>query len=93
MQESLGSQEIEHRFGFHKATIEGENATLPKHRDTRLKFREFAEFLDETLPPGRAKSVAFTELENASMWAHKAIAETAPVIAETAPVITETPEV
>jgi hypothetical protein len=78
----LGAEEIEHRFGFHKATIEGDNATLPKHRDTRLKFREFAEWLDEVLPDGRAKSVAFTELENASMWAHKSIAETAPVIEE-----------
>lgn len=80
---NLGAAEIEHRFGFHKATIEGDNATLPKHRDTRLLFREFAERLDEMLPPGRAKSVAFTDLENASMWAHKAIAETAPVVTET----------
>lgn len=81
-QSNLGAEEIEHRFGFHKATIEGENATLPKHRDVRLKFREFAEFLDELLPAGRAKMVAFTELENASMWAHKAIAEDAPLIVE-----------
>lgn len=79
---ALGPAEIEHRFGFHKATIEGDNATLPKHRDTRLRFREFAEFLDGVLPDGRAKSVAFTELENASMWAHKAIAETAPLVTE-----------
>ena len=81
---ALGPAEIEHRFGFHKATIEGDNATLPKHRNTRLRFREFAEFLDGVLPDGRAKSVAFTELENASMWAHKAIAETAPLVTETA---------
>lgn len=79
---SLGPNEIEHRFGFHKATIEGANATLPKHRDVRVRFREFAEFLDETLPAGRAKSVMFTELENASMWAHKSIAEHAPVVRE-----------
>lgn len=79
---SLGAAEIEHRFGFHKATIEGDNATLPMHRDTRLAFRSFAEFLDEMLPDGRAKSVMFTELENASMWAHKSIAELAPVITE-----------
>lgn len=79
---ALGVDEIENRFGFHKATIEGDNASLPKHRDTRLKFREFAEFLDTVLPDGRAKSVAFTELENASMWAHKAIAETAPLVTE-----------
>lgn len=78
----LGKDEIEHRFGFHKATIEGENATLPLHRDTRLQFREFAEWLDVVLPEGRAKSVMFTELENASMWAHKAIAEKAPVVQE-----------
>ena len=78
----IGKDEIEHRFGFHKATVEGENATLPKHRDTRLRFREFAAFLDEVLPEGRAKAVAFTELENASMWAHKAVAETAPVVNE-----------
>lgn len=79
---SYSSEEIEHRFGFHKATLEGPEATLPKHRDTRLKFREFAEWLDSILPDGRAKSVAFTELENASMWCHKAIAETAPVVTE-----------
>lgn len=79
---SLGSEEIEHRFGFHKATIEGENATLPMHRDVRLAFRDFAEHLDTILVPGRAKSFAFTHLEDASMWAHKAIAETAPVVAE-----------
>jgi hypothetical protein len=81
-QQTLGPVEIEHRFGFHKATLEGANATLPRHRDTRLLFREFAEKLDEILPAGRAKSVAFTELENASMWAHKSIAELAPAIEE-----------
>lgn len=76
---TFGPDEIEHRFGFHKGTIEGPNASAPRHRDLRLKFREFAEMLDDVLPPGRAKSVAFTELENASMWSHKAIAETAPL--------------
>lgn len=79
---SVGPEEIENRFGFHKATIEGDNATLPKHRDLRVAFKQFAEYLDQELPPGRAKSVAFTELENASMWSHKAIAELAPTISE-----------
>ena len=79
---SLGPEEIEHRFGFHKATVEGDNATLPQHVKTRLLFRRFAEELDEILPPGRAKSVSFTELEAASMWAHKAIAEQAPTVSE-----------
>lgn len=79
---NIGMEEIQHRFGFHKGTIEGPNATAPKHHGLRLQFMEFASFLDEVLPEGRAKSVAFTELENASMWAHKAIAETAPVVNE-----------
>lgn len=79
---ALGKDEIEHRFGFHKATIEGVNATLPKHRDARLKFREFAEFLDELLPDGEAKKVAFIELQTVSMWCHKSIAELAPALEE-----------
>lgn len=79
---ALGKEEIENRFGFHKATLEGPEATLPRHRDVRLKFREFAEFLDIMVTDSRAKSVMFTELENASMWAHKAIAENAPLVGE-----------
>lgn len=79
---SVGKEEIENRFGFHKATIEGPNATAPNHIGVRLLFRQLAEGLDVILPAGRAKSVAFTELETASMWAHKAIAEQAPVVGE-----------
>jgi hypothetical protein len=79
---SIGTQEIRNRLGFHKATIEGENATLPAHREVRLRLIEVGIWLDELLPPGRAKDVAFTELETANMWAHKAIAETAPVVNE-----------
>lgn len=75
---NLSPAEIENRFGYHKAT----DSTLPKHRDSRILFREFAEALDKILPVGRARSVAFTELESASMWAHKAIAEQAPLIRE-----------
>jgi len=78
----LGPDEIEHRFGFHKATVEGENATLPKHRETRLKFREFAEWLDVTLADSREKSLVFTALQEASMWSHCAIAMDAPLVTE-----------
>jgi len=87
MQENttLGSEEISHRFGFHKATIEGENATLPQHARLRLRFCLFAEFLDDALPAGRAKMVAFTQLEDASMWAHKAVAEQSPLITDVDP--------
>jgi hypothetical protein len=78
----LGEAEIQNRFGFHKGTIEGDNASAPKHRNLRIEFMEFANFLDRVLPEGRARSVAFTELETASMWAHKSIAETVPVVEE-----------
>lgn len=79
---SIGSEQIEHRFGFHKATLEGDNATLPKHRDTRLAFRAFAEQLDALLPDSREKSLAFTHLQEASMWTHCAIAMNAPLVTE-----------
>jgi hypothetical protein len=38
------------------------------------KFIDLARYLDKTLPDGRQKSIAFTELENASMRAHKSLA-------------------
>lgn len=78
----IGHEEIEHRFGFHRATVEGDNATLPRHRDLRLAYKEFANILDEGLPDGREKALAFTALQEASMWSHCAIAMDAPTIVE-----------
>lgn len=78
----IGSNEIEHRFGFHKATVEGDNATLPRHRDTRVAFKTFAELLDSRLPDSREKSLVFTALQEASMWSHCAIAMDAPLVTE-----------
>lgn len=85
----IGKDEIENRFGFHKATIEGDNATLPKHREVRLLFREFANRLDVLLPDeqsGRGsrttKEIAFEHLEDASMWSHKAVSEGSPIVSE-----------
>lgn len=74
----LGLEEIKNRFGFHKGT----DVTMPKHQIVRESFKELSTILDETLPDGRAKSVAFTKLEEASMWANKAVAELAPVVTE-----------
>lgn len=78
----LGNDEIENRFGFHKGTIEGPNATAPRHAALRKKYREFAELLDETLVDGREKSLAFTVLQEASMWSHFCIASGAPLVDE-----------
>lgn len=79
---ALGKEEINNRFGFHKGTIEGPNATAPRHAELRKKFRAFAEMLDETLPDGRVKDEVFTHLQNASMWSHFGVAENAPLIEE-----------
>lgn len=79
---AVGNDEIENRFGFHKAAIETVDATKPKHADIRAAFVDFAQHLDDILPDGRYKSLAFTELEMASMWSHKAVAEAAPLIEE-----------
>lgn len=76
---ALTQHEIESRFGFHKATIEGPEATQPKHSELRKRFKEFAQYLDDVCPDGRHLSLALTELEVASMWAHKAIAGQAPL--------------
>lgn len=78
----LGSEEIENRFGFHKGTVEGPDATAPKHAGLRKRFVALAQELDEVVPDSRAKTVMFTELETAAMWAHKAIAEKAPLVHE-----------
>lgn len=82
----LGPDEIEHRFGFHKATVEGENATLPRHRALRLAFRAFASELDEVLgESSREKALVFTALQEASMWAHCAVAVDAPLVDDEEP--------
>lgn len=79
---SLGRAEIERRFGFHKATIEGANATAPIHRDMRRLFVDLGVTLDALIPEGRDKRAAFTQLQTASMWMHWAVAQEAPVVDE-----------
>lgn len=79
---SLGSEEIESRFGFHKATIEGPQASTLVHQGLRNMFREVAEDLDNLLDNTREKALAFTALEEASMWAHKAIAKNDEIVKE-----------
>ena len=80
---ALSREEIEKRFGFHKATIEGPEASDPKHSYLRRQFSMFAEMLSTVLEsPSRESSLAFTKLEEASMYAHKAIAANDPLVDE-----------
>lgn len=79
---SIGRDEIENRFGFHKASLEGPEATGPVHRDIRRLFVELGMQLDALLPPGRGKATAFTQLQDASMWMHWAVAEQDPLVTD-----------
>ena len=68
----LTDKEIQERFGPHSARIEcPENQA--DHAYLRDLFVIIAEDLNQDLPEGRAKSIALTELESASMWAHKSL--------------------
>lgn len=77
----LGEQEIEDRFGFHKAAIEDAAAAGEVHKELRHGFKLFARALDELLPEDseaalRYRKLAFDALENASMWSHKGVVYT-----------------
>lgn len=66
----LDQSEIENRFGFHPATDE----TRELHQTVREAFVSLGVELAGLLPEGREKSLAFTALQEASMWSNAAIA-------------------
>jgi hypothetical protein len=72
----IGKDEIRNRFGYHQGT----SVTGPQHERLREAYIAFGEFLDEVLPDGRAKSTAFTNLQQSSMWANFGVAEQAPLV-------------
>ena len=43
------------------------------YRDISAKALELAELLSERSPPGREQALAHTKLEEAVMWAHRAL--------------------
>ena len=72
---AIGKEEIRNRWGYHPATPE----TAGQHEAVREAYIALAEYLDQILPDGRAKSTAFTKLQESSMWANFGVAEQAPV--------------
>jgi hypothetical protein len=63
-------QDIERRFTYVKPT--GEARRL--HNDIRAVVKDVAHVFNDSLPDGREKALVFTALEEASFWAHAAIA-------------------
>lgn len=70
---ALSADDIQQRFGKHAAAIEGPNPNEAVHNRLREAYVQFSEMLNVFLPDGRDTSLAFTSLEEASMWSHKAV--------------------
>lgn len=67
-QSNINRSDLIQRFGSQPS-----EAAETKHELVEGKFFELAEFLNDTLPDGRAKSLAMTDLESSAMWAAKAM--------------------
>jgi len=72
----LGPEEIAKRFGTTATEPEG---TVDEHRELRGQFIRVAQYLDVVMPDSREKSLAMTQLEDAAMWANKALAQWLPL--------------
>lgn len=64
------TEEIEHRFTYH-APKKGQPEKYEAIRDLA---KTLAHFIEDVCPDSREKSLAFTNLEQAVMWANAAIA-------------------
>lgn len=64
------NSQLENNFKYHTPK-EGQPE---KYTTIREKAKELAYLIDELCPNSREKSVAFTELETAVMWANASIA-------------------
>lgn len=69
----------EQELGFHPATPE----VKEKYELIRSKFIEIANLLNQACPESRHKSLAFTNLQQAQMWAIGSVAiNETPLVAE-----------
>lgn len=63
-------EDLHHRFVYHAPGPKARE----RHDSVRAMMLNFAEVLNGALPEGREKALFFTKLEEASFWAHAAIA-------------------
>ena len=66
----MDKEDIDNRFTYH-APKPGQMET---YQDIRTLAKELALEIDEVVPEGREKSLAFTKLEEVVMWANAGIA-------------------
>lgn len=62
--------EIENNFKYHTP----QNGQVERYQEIRELAKELAKLILETCPESREKSLAFTKLEEAVMWANASIA-------------------
>lgn len=67
----MDASDIERRFAFHAATT---NEKCDAHASVRQHCRALADFLNESLPEGREKSLEVTHLEEVMLWGNAALA-------------------
>lgn len=68
--QDISDAELERRFTYHAPSGEAKEF----HGALRAEAKAFARRLQQLLPAGREKSLAFTAFEEATFWAHAAIA-------------------
>ena len=61
---------LDNIYTYHAPTPE----QVERYTALRSKCKELAEMVHELCPPSRERSLAFTKIEEASMWANAAIA-------------------
>lgn len=67
----MDTADIANRFAFHAATTDQKRDA---HTSVRQSCKRLADFLNEVVPEGREKSLAFTHLEEVMLWANAALA-------------------
>lgn len=68
---TIGEREIRNRFGPHPETEE----VAARKKLVSEMFIAIGDFFDKYLPDGRAKSTAFTKMQEAFQWANTGIEE------------------
>ncbi len=66
----LSVKEIQGRVNYHAPSPEG----VDRHETLSRSFESVMSRVEEVCPGGREKSLAFTKLEEAKMWASAAVA-------------------